>query len=232
MTQQSPTGRPDAPPPGGAPVPPSGWAPAPLSDGERPRFGAEPAEAPGASGPLSGRNPPGVTIEEFAPPRSRLPLVVLLIAVVVAGLIWAGTTMGPAQPIPAATVSASPRPSASANPTTAATGAGLPFVSPDQRYSGRWEILAHQWTDSGLEVEIRIAVDQGPIGYSFIAFGNNDTEATRAEPGSQFPRFSGSVIPSGQEETGWLFFPLQRGASTIILANGAGNQMSALPVAG
>ncbi|WP_198018541.1 hypothetical protein, partial [Sedimentibacter sp. B4] len=88
--------------------------------------------------------------------------------------------------------------------------------TPDERYTGRWEILRQQWTDSGLEVEIRVMADKGPIDYSFVAFGNDDVQATTAQPGSEQPQFSGMPIQSGNQETGWLFFPLRRGAATII----------------
>ena len=155
-----------------------------------------------------------------------LLLVFALIAVVVAGLIWAGTTLVAPRSDPAA--SASP----SAQPSATSSGSGLPFVTPDERRTGRWEILRQQWTDSGLEVEIRVMADNGPISYSFMAFGNDDVQATASQPGSQSPQFSGMPIESGNQETGWLFFPLQRGASTIILLTAAGRQMSALPVSG
>lgn len=223
MTQQH---DPTEPVPGQRPAepaaPPSGWSPTPLSTGARPSFGGEPAPRPEAGTPLGGPALPSATIQEFAPPRSRLPLLVAVVAVVVAALIWAGTALRAPQPAPAASPSATP----SASPTAA----GLPFVTPDQRASGRWEVVRHQWTDAGLEVEIRIAAERGPVTYAFVAFGNNDVQATDSEPGLQGPQFSGMPIQSGNEETGWLFFRLDRGPSTIILTTAEGNQMSALPV--
>lgn len=225
MTQQPPTSPSGARPPDDRPLPPSGWTPAPLSGGGRPSFGDAPVTPQDAGAPLGGARLPSVKIDGFAPPRSRLPLLVVVIALVVAGLIWAGTTLRAPQASPSAS-SAPPTPSASP------TAPGLPFVSPDERYAGRWQILRHLWTDSGLQVEIRVMADRGPVTYSFMAFGNNDVEATSPEPGSQDPQFTGRPIPTGSQETGWLFFPLQRGASTIILSTATGNQMSALPVAG
>lgn len=227
MTQElPPAGATGGQPPTGPTPPPSGWAPAPLSGGGRPSVGETPPPAPSRGPVLGASELPSVTITEFAPPRSRMPLVVALIAVVVAGLIWAGTAL--ASPQPGSAASASP----SARPTVTASGPGLPFVTPDERYTGRWEILRQQWTDSGLEVEIRVMADRGPIDYSFVAFGNDDVQATTAQPGSQQPQFSGMPIQSGSQETGWLFFPLRRGAATIILGTAAGRQMSALPVSG
>lgn len=227
MTQdQPPAGTPGGQPPTGPTAPPSGWSPAPLSGGGRPAVGETPAPAAPQGPTLGGPSLPSVKIDEFAPPRSRLPLLIALIAVVLAGLIWAGTSLAAPQSGPSASTSPSDR------PTATASGAGLPFVTPDELHTGRWEILRQQWNDSGLEVEIRVMADNGPITYSFMAFGNDDVQATSAQPGSQSPQFSGMPIQSGSQETGWLFFPLQRGASTIILLTGDQHQMSALPVSG
>lgn len=229
MTQQAPdSSRPDHTQPSGSqptPVAPApGWAPAPLSGGGRPTIGGEqptPHDPGTALGAPAHRS---VKIDEFAPPRSRLPLVVILVALLAAALIWAGTALRPT----VSATGASPSPS----PTATSTAAGLPFLSPDGRYSGRWQILQHRWTDWGLEVEIRIAAEKGPISYSFMAFDNTSVEATQPDVGSQAPHFTGLPIKTGTEEIGWLFFPLERGPSTIILATAAGNQMSALAVPG
>jgi hypothetical protein len=229
MSQQPPAhpfGEPPQGPSSTPPVPQQGWTPAPLSDGSRPSVGARPTvtSAPGA--PLGGPSLRSVSIDEFAPPRSRLPLLVTLVVLVVAGLIWGATLLRPAPSAPVA------RPSASASPTPTSTAPGLPFVSPDERFSGRWEIVEHHWTDSGLEVQIMVAADRGPVNYSFVAFNNAGVDPTESVPGSEQPQFSGEPIPSGQKESGWLFFAIERGPTTIILATSGGNQMSALPVAG
>lgn len=227
MTEQSHfTGGPDGARPPGSGAPPPGWTPAPLSGGARPTVGRDDdaAATPPTSAPLGPPAQRSVSIQEFAPPKSRLPLVVTLAALLAAGLIWGGTMLRSPLPAPSPTVTASP----SATPA----GSGLPFLTPDGERSGRWEILQHEWTDAGLEVEIRLAVDRGPVSYSFLAFENAGLNATEAQPSSQLPRFSGSAIDSGAEERGWVFFPMTRGPSTIVLATGGGNQMSALPVPG
>lgn len=221
MTQQPPQPPSDQSPQGSAPLP--GWAPAPLSDGARPWVGG-PAPTQAPPDRLGGPALRSVKIDEFAPPRSRLPLLITLIVLLVAGLIWGATLLRPVAAVPAA--------SASATPSQTPTASGLPFLTPDERYSGRWEILEHRWTDSGLEVEIRISVDRGPFSYSFLAFENSGVDATSPDPGSQPPQFSGLPIATGAQESGWLFFPLDRGPATIILATAGGNQMSALPVSG
>lgn len=167
-----------------------------------------------------------MNIDEFAPPRSRLPLLVTLVVLVVAALIWGATLLRPASS------TAGANPSASASPTATSSGSGLPFLSPDERFSGRWEIIEHRWTDSGLEVEITLAADRGPVNYSFVAFNNAGVDPTESTAGSEQPQFSGLPIPTGQKESGWLFFPIERGPATIILATAGGNQMSALAVSG
>lgn len=207
------------PPSADSPAPPPGWAPMPLSDDSRSGPGQR-HSGHTDSAPLGSPDPASLSIEEFAPPRSRLPLLLTLVAVLAAVLIWAGTSLRP--PAPEAT--------ASPSPTRTANGSGLPFITPDERHSGQWEILQRRWTDSGLEVEIRIAVDRGPVSYSFVAFENTAINATEPEPGAMPPRFSGLPIQTGEEESGWLFFPLERGPATIILATAGGSQISALPV--
>jgi len=166
-----------------------------------------------------------VNIDEFAPPRSRLPLLVILVVLIVAALIWGATLLRPASPTAAS-------PSASSSPAATPSASGLPFLSPDERFAGRWEIVDHRWTDSGLEVEITLSADRGPVNYSFVAFNNAGVDATESTAGSEQPQFSGQPIPTGQQESGWLFFPIERGPATIILATSGGNQMSALPVSG
>ncbi len=228
MSQQPPA-HPFGEPPEGSSTPPTapqqGWTPAPLSDGSRPSVGAHPPASTEPGAPLGGPALRSVNIDEFAPPRSRLPLLVTLVVLVVAALIWGATLLRPAS-------SDASAPSPSASPTATPRAPGLPFLSPDERFSGRWEIIDHRWIDSGLEVEITLAADRGPVNYSFVAFNNDGVDATEASGGSQQPQFSGLPIPSGQTESGWLFFPLERGPATIILATSGGNQMSALPVSG
>ena len=228
MSQQPPA-HPFGEPPQGSPTPPTapqqGWTPAPLSDGSRPSVGVRPPGANEPGAPLGGPALRSVNIDEFAPPRSRLPLLVTVIVLVIAALIWGATLLRPAS-------SAVPATSPSASPTTTSSASGLPFLSPDERFSGRWEIVEHRWTDSGLEVEITLAAERGPVNYSFVAFNNAGVDATESTAGSQQPQFSGQPIPSGQKESGWLFFPIERGPATIILATSGGNQMSALPVSG
>ena len=212
-------------PPASAPhpsAPPAGWAPTPLSGVTRPAV-PRPAAGGGPSAPLGGSNLPSTRIDEFAAPRSWWPLVVGVVAVLAAALIWASTTLRPA--LPSAT-----KPSPTPAPT--ATAPGRPFVSPNERYSGRWEILQSEWTDSGVEVQIRISVDKGPLSYSFVAFENNSVTASDTPPAAHSPCFSGYPIETGDTETGWLLFPLERGQATVILANAAGSQMSALPIPG
>jgi len=59
-------------------------------------------------------------------------------------------------------------------------------------------------------VEITLAAERGPVNYSFVAFNNAGVDATESTAGSQQPQFSGQPIPSGQQESGWLFFPIER----------------------
>lgn len=202
-------------------APPPGWTPPPLSGADRPSLAGvqHPSrfEAPAPSDPST-------TIGQFAAPRTIWPVVVGVVAVLAAVLIWTSTTLRPVTPS-----ASKPSPT----PSVAATSdPGLPFVSPDERYSGHWEVLRHEWTDSGVELQIRISVERGPLHYSFLAFENNGVTATDPQPSTHLPRMSGFAVETGQTETGWIFMPLIRGQATLILADAGGQQMSALPIPG
>ena len=202
-------------------APPPGWAPAPLSGSERPSLAGAPQQR--ATPPPALGSQPSTTIGEFTAPRTVWPVVIVVVAVLAAVGIWASTTLRPDLPS-----ASKPSPT----PVATATASGLPFVSPDERYSGRWEIVGQEWTDSGVELQIRISADRGPVSYSFLAFENTGVMATDPQPSTHLPRMSGFPIATGEEETGWIFMPLARGQATLILANAAGQQMSALGIPG
>ena len=199
--------------------PPAGWTPPPLVGRQSGQSGRRPTDPFG--------DPPvqPVRIEDFAPPRSRVPMFVTLAVLAALALVLLGGTLRAYLPVP---------PASSPTPTVATPSAlpGLPFTTPDERARGRWEILDHRWTASGLMVEVRIHVDHGPLGYSFMAFENQGTEVIEPSPGADSPALTGSSIPTGGVETGWVYFLMTRGDATIILANEEGRQMSALVVEG
>lgn len=170
--------------------------------------------------PLGPGRPDATQIEQFTPPRSPLPWLIMVGAVVIAGLILFTATLSNRPPTP----SASPSPAAS----TAPAKPGHPFVSPDGRVEGRWEVVESRWNDEGVEINLRIAVDKGTLWYSFMAFSNDAVEVL--EPGVTMlsPALGWEPIEEGDERVGWIFFPTYRADLTLLLATEFGRQMSAL----
>jgi len=215
MTQPPYPPRPDQP------LPP-GWGPAPLGGG---------SHAPGTRGydptrPLGAPRPEATNISNFAPPRSPLGWLVALAVVVVAVLIAVTANLQPGGLFSRPGSSTSPTPS----PSPTATPPGQPFTAADGRVNGRWQVVERRWTDEGVQVKIRVAVDEGTLRYSFLAFSNDAAEVVYPSPGADRPEFGSMPINRGEEREGWLFFPAYRADMTLILANEIGRQISALVV--
>lgn len=181
--------------------------------------GFNPREAIGA------RPPTSVSINQFAPPPNRTPLLITLAALITLVLVIGGGVY--VRSLPSAEPSASP----SASQTVAA-GPGQPFTTPDERSKGRWEILDSAWTDEGLQLQIRIYSDSGTISFSFMAFSNASTEVVTPTSSPRTPDIRKGIAYVSDPVTGYVFFPMTRGDATIILATGTGRQMSALTVKG
>ncbi|MFT3861109.1 hypothetical protein [Micropruina sp.] len=237
MTNQPGSGWPQGPPPQGPGPTPPAWGAQQLPPGvpypgqgpqypnqsQQPRpsamvpSGFDPRRALGEAPPAS------VSINQFAPPPNRTPLLVTIVAMVTLVLVIGGGIYLRSQP------AAQPSPSPSASPT-ASTGPGHPFDTPTGQQRGRWEILDQTWTDEGLQLQLRIYSDNGPISFSFVAFANASTQVIAPTSSPRSPDIrTGTATPS-KPITGYVFFPMPHEDGTIILATGAGLQMSALPV--
>lgn len=152
-------------------------------------------------------------------------MLIILAALITLVLVIAGGIY--VRSLPAAEPSAGPAPS-----RTAAAGPGHPFTTPDGQQGGRWEILDSAWTDEGLQLQLRINSDKGSISFSFMAFANASTDLVTPTSSPRQPDISTGTASPSRSATGYVFFPMARGDATIILANGAGRQMSALLVKG
>lgn len=170
--------------------------------------------------PLGQQRPEATHIEQFTPPRSPLPWLIMVGAVVIAALILFTATLSNRPPAP----SASPSPTASSAPAKP----GRPFVSPDGRVEGRWEVVESRWNDEGVEINLRLAVDKGTLWYTFMAFSNDAVEVLEPGPAMSSPALGWEPIEAGQERTGWIFFPTYRADLTLLLATELGRQISAL----
>jgi hypothetical protein len=215
MTQPPYQQRPDQPPPPGwGPVPPGGAPHVPGTPGYDP------------TRPLGAPRPEATNISAFAPPRSSLGWLVGLAIVVVAVLIAVTATLQPGGFLAGPAAPASPTPT----PSPTSTPPGQPFTASDGRVNGRWLVVDRRWTDEGVQVKIRVTVDEGTLRYSFLAFSNDAAEVVYPSPGADDPEFGTMPINRGEEREGWLFFPAYRADMTLILANEIGRQISALVV--
>lgn len=165
--------------------------------------------------------PTPVSINEFAPPPNRTPLLITLVALLTLVLVIGGGIYLRSR---AEQVTPSPSPT-----STVAAGPGQPFeTSTGQR--GRWEILEHTWTDEGLQLHVRVYADTAAISFSFLAFANQSTQVVDPTTSPQSPDIRTGTAKATQSVTGYVFFPMPHEDATIILASGTGRQMSALPV--
>ena len=159
-------------------------------------------------------------IEQFTPPRSPLPWLIMVGAVVIAAVILFTSTLvnrtSPPSPSPSPTVSATP------------PKPGHPFVSPDGGIEGRWEVLESHWNDEGVEIKLRLAVDQGTLWFSFMAFSNDAVEVLEPGEAMSSPELGWDPIDAGAERIGWIFIPTYRAELTLLLTTEFGRQMSAL----
>ncbi len=224
-----------APPAAGYPPPDAQRYPAQQPPGYPPSgYPANAGPQPGSQTPAGfdprralGEQPPAhVSIGEFAPPSNRTPLLITIAALVTLVLVIAGGLY--VRSLPAA----QPSTSASPTPASTSTGPGHPFNTPDDRQKGRWEILSSNWIDEGLIVELGIYSDDGSISFSFMAFSNASAEVVSPASSPREPDIRRGTASPARPSTGYVFFPMSRGDATIILANGAGRQMSALAVKG
>lgn len=213
------------------PNPPFGQQPygQPSSGGPQP-YGFPP-QVPGYGPTPAGRTPlgqqplPTNDIARYAPPKPVGPVlavvagVIVLVAIVVAGLFLQRPVEPVAPPSPQPTASQSDKP-------------GQPFTMPNNSSgTGRWQVVGREWTSEGVLVQVRVWCDTDTCSYGFTSFANNGSEAVDPAPSPRQPQLGRGAITAGNSVTGYVFLPLPRGAATLILTTSAGRQMSALPIA-
>ncbi|HMR48585.1 MAG TPA: hypothetical protein PKE40_04045 [Arachnia sp.] len=94
----------------------------------------------------------------------------------------------------------------------------------DGAVTGVFEITASRWTDSGLEVDYRIEVEQ--VGdFTFFAYTNSTRNAFEPEPNLIVTAFP------DEPATGTLVFPMPNADTTVVLSGPSGKTaIQALPV--
>jgi hypothetical protein len=167
---------------------------------------------------------PTISAENFAPPRSKSPWIVgLALLAACALIVW----MALARPQPEHSQASTPSPTTSSEPAW-----GNQFVLPYSDLGGRWEIVEYEWSATGLELQLRVAADRGPFRVEFRAYHNATTESFFPAPSTRSPTFPYLMLQTGEEQSGWLNFPMTRGDATIILCDEYQEQASALLVNG
>lgn len=240
MTNTPGSGWPGSPPPQGPGSNP-GWGAPTGNGGQNLQYPGQPQQYPGQPQHYPGQPQPApsagfdpqralgeapparVSIDEFRPPPNRTPLLITIAALITLVLVIAGGIYVRSLP--------EQQPSASPSPSQTSAGPGQPFETSDGR-KGRWQIVESTWTDEGLQLELRLYADDGNITFSFLAFANATTEVVAPSHSPESPDIRTGTVTKTQPVTGFVFFPMPRGDATIILANGAGRQMSALAVKG
>lgn len=155
------------------------------------------------------------------PPRKPawpIMLGALLVTVVGLGLLIylpGRTATGPtARPAASQAISLSP---------SAPSGNVLPF---DKLGGGEFEVLRHNWTAAGLEVDYRISVNQGTHELTMYAFLNSTREGYYEDRATIIrPR-------EGNPATGRIFIEMPRGDTTLVLSTESGTPITALPIPG
>jgi len=183
--------------------------------------------------PVGAPPPQRVDIESYRPPRNNGPVlwavgaVVVLVAVVAAGLLSRSFERDPAPaPTPAASTPASA-------PQAPADDRGLPFTMPaDPTSTGRWKILETQWYPDGVLLQVRVEALRGRVSYGFMAFARNGEEIIEPVASPRSPELSSGEVVAGEAATGYVFLPLPRGDGMLILTTSFGRQISALDITG
>lgn len=240
MTNTPGSGWPGSPPPQGPGSNP-GWGAPTGNGGQNLQYPGQPQQYPGQPQHYPGQPQPApsagfdpqralgeppparVSINEFRPPPNRTLLLITIAALITLVLVIAGGIYVRSLP--------EQQPSASPSPSQTSAGPGQPFETSDGR-KGRWQIVESTWTDEGLQLELRLYADDDNITFSFLAFANATTEVVAPSHSPESPDIRTGTVTKTQPVTGFVFFPMPRGDATIILANGAGRQMSALAVKG
>jgi len=189
-----------------------GWGP----QGQPPQ--AQPGQAP------LGWTPASADISQYAAPRVRTSTVVVIVAALaLVGVLFAGVFLRrPDSPTATPT---------SASPTSSVSAAGMPFTMPsDPDSTGRWEILGREWSTAGVSVHVRISAASGTISYAFQAYGKSSQDATAPTRGGRQPELSTGILSAGEVADGYVFLELDRGDSTLFLTTRSGRAISALPI--
>jgi hypothetical protein len=219
MNEQPPP-TPPQPPAGATGAPPPGWAPAALSSSGNASYAGQTA-ASAAPPPTE----PTTAINQFAPKRSKAPVLVALAGIVIAGVV-VYTANRPAQP------SAQPTPTATKSVTASATPRdGTPFTV-NSSTAGTWKITEHQWSDTGLDIRVQVRLSSGTMRCNFMAMSQSGNQIAHSKVSAKTPNFgTDRTITAGDSATGWMHFQIEHSPTTVFIGVNGNSQVQAIEVA-
>lgn len=165
-----------------------------------------------------GERPVMPTLPDLQPPKKPVwPWVLGVLGVIAALLLFLLFRPGQAETVP------SEQPPASAFPSPTLTGNALPY---EGNGTGVFEVTAHRWTGTGVEVDYRITSDDGTRRFTFFMFDNETRQ-------SYVPDVD-RVIEVAPESpaTGTVTFTMPRGDASFVLTTVTGRAITALPISG
>lgn len=174
---------------------------------------------------------PSISLRQFTPKRNRLApwLLVLVGALVFAGILWFGT-----RPLADLTPATSPTPTVSRDkPNLPANGefaSSIAFQS--ERLSGVFTINDHHWDGSKLVLNLTIQVDTGSLNYSFLAMDIQTGNITEMDEPSGPDALRGGTVKAGEQVTGTISVTKNRSDTQIVLSDRDSRNITMLAVKG
>ncbi|OYN85253.1 hypothetical protein [Parenemella sanctibonifatiensis] len=195
-------------------------------------------EQPAYGQPLT-RQHDSVSVDEFAPQKSKWPAIITGIVIgailltVVLGMVFARGPEGPTEdPSPSETP-------ATAEPTGYQPPPGDTVPFEDGEVAGQWTILETRWDSSASassgnygSVLVEVHLEQGELSYEFFAFDINVEDVPQETRAQYSPAIATNTMQPGDTVRGWVTFDMPRGNSTVYLTERYGGPISAIQIQG
>lgn len=170
---------------------------------------------------------PHEAITAYQVSRRRGPVVAVIVAAVVIAVVLVFLASRPpevqpqAMPTPTSTAPASPttpEPAGSASVTNS-----IPVST--RTFQGTWNVDSSTWDARGVTVQMTLKASQGTLTYSFFSLDNSTTKEYRASGD-----MASGTISATRTQQGQIRLDKPRGDTTLILADQAGRQITALMI--
>lgn len=186
--------------------------------------------------PLGAPRQPSISIEQFQPPRRNrlLPiLLIIVVAAVVAGLLYYGLRPDPIGQSSAGP-SASPASSSASPKRTVTPPAPGEYASEtlfeSDRVSGLFKLNGSHWEGDTLVADVTIEVDTGSLNYAFFTMDMATGDVYEPNAPSQASDLPGGTIQAGESATGTVRITKPHGDTQLILGDLAGRSLTMLAI--